>query len=121
MNRSTGTIAPEPRPELSLSGGRGDARVDNCFSLLARGKAERDNAGCGDDIVQCLLAPIRNHEAFRISVGPKCFDYGVPRSRKIKQLVFSCLLQFHRSSFFLEILKTTLTCDLERSEERRVG
>jgi hypothetical protein len=53
------------------------------YSLLARGEAECNDAGLSYDIVQCLLAAIRNHEPSRTSFCLKGFYYCVLHFRKI--------------------------------------
>jgi len=77
---------------LLLSGGSREASLSICYSLLARGEAERDNGGRGYDIAERLLVRVRNNEAFRTSFGTKRFYYCVLHARKINQLFHNCTL-----------------------------
>src|SRR5229473_1599631 len=58
---------------LLLNGSHRDATFSPRYSLLAKGKAECCNAGCGNEIAQRIFVTIRNHEAFRTAFSPKGF------------------------------------------------
>jgi hypothetical protein len=70
-----------------LGGGSRNTRLRSRYGFLARGEAKCDDAGFGYDIVQWLLAAIRNHEPFRAGFGLKGFYYCVLHSRKINHLI----------------------------------
>jgi hypothetical protein len=64
-----------------------EAAPDACHSSVARGKTERDDATCGNEIAQRSLVRIRKHNAFSTIFGRKDFNHRELQTRAPNQAV----------------------------------
>src|SRR6266481_2119591 len=69
-----------------LCSGRQGASLRNPRCRLARGETARNNAGCGNYIVQAILVRIRDDEALRTAFGPRDLQHRVSHIRNINRL-----------------------------------